>query len=91
MWIYRLTPVFQKDILPPSSGLKELYPGRICSVCLDAVLPVLKMEAGSYSETSVSVREPTRCQNPANSYLNGTHYEVLKICVRQRLFKFACF
>lgn len=61
MWIYRLTLVFQREVLPPSSGLNELYPGRICSVCLDTVLPVLKMEATSYSETSVSVREPARC------------------------------
>jgi hypothetical protein len=90
MSICRLTPVFQKDELPTSSGLKEVYPGRIFSVCLDTVLPVLKVEAGSYSETSLSVHEPTHCQNPLNSYLNSNHYEILKICIRQRLFKLAC-
>lgn len=76
--------------MPPSSGFKELYPGRNCSVYLDRVLPILKVEAASYCETLVSVHEPTLCQNPANSHQNITHYESLKICIRPRLFKYHC-
>jgi hypothetical protein len=65
---------FQRSLLPLPSGSVNLYQTTRYNMM---VIVILTMEAGSFSESSVSIKHTTRCNIPKGSHLHACRRENL--------------